>query len=88
MKHGGAFRILRKIKKSIFKDKEESLEDFRCTLEEVQVVEHPNITQVYDFKEDEHNFYLLEENCKGGKLFSKIENLTEMTENLAAEITR
>lgn len=28
------------------------------------------------------------EYCKGGKLFSKIEDLSEMTENLAAEIYR
>jgi hypothetical protein len=28
------------------------------------------------------------EYCKGGKLFDKIEELSEMTENLAAEICR
>ena len=62
--------------------------DFRENLEEILQLEHPNITQIFDYKEDEFNFYILQEYCKGGRLFSKIEEITEITENLAAEITR
>lgn len=44
MKKGGEERILRKIKKSIFKDYDRSIEEFRATLEEQIQIEHPNIT--------------------------------------------
>jgi serine/threonine protein kinase len=51
-------------------------------------LDHPNLGQIYDFREDEYNFYVIQEFCKGGKIFHKIENLTEITENLGAEIIR
>jgi len=57
-------------------------------LEELVKLEHPNIATVFDYREDPYNFYVVMEYCIGGKLFSKIEGLSEMTENLAAEIYR
>lgn len=46
------------------------MDDFRFDLEELLDLEHPNIARIFDFKEDLHNFYILEEYCLGGRLFS------------------
>lgn len=39
------------------------VEEFKMDLEEIIQLEHSFIAQVIDFKEDEHNFYLIEEYC-------------------------
>jgi hypothetical protein len=49
-------------------------------------LEHPNITQYFDFREDNYNVYILQEFCIGGRVMPKIEELTEMTENMAADM--
>lgn len=85
----GEMRVLRRLKKVIFRESYNGVEEFRFSLEnELMKLEHPNIAQIYDYREDSYNFYLIIEYCKGGRLFSKIESLSEMTENLAAEICR
>ncbi|CDW71305.1 protein kinase domain containing protein [Stylonychia lemnae] len=84
----GELRVMRKIRKVMFQETNSGIEDFRFSLEELLQLEHPNIAQIYDYKEDSYNFYVVIEYCQGGKLFRKIEELTEMTENLAAEICR
>jgi len=66
---------LRKIKKVTFNKNQSGIEDFRFSLEELLVLDHPNIAQLYDYKEDLFNFYLMIEKCEGGKLFDKIEKL-------------
>jgi len=37
-------------------------------------MDHPNIIKVYEFYEDEHNFYIIQELCTGGELFERIIN--------------
>ena len=82
------YRILRKVKKIIFKDPQQGIEDYRFSLEELLQLGHPNIAKLYDYKEDQYNFYLVLYYCKGGRLFDQIELMSEMSENLAAEICR
>ncbi|CDW87290.1 protein kinase domain containing protein [Stylonychia lemnae] len=81
-------RLLRKIKKVVFNKNQSGIEDFRFSLEELLLLDHPNIAQLFDYKEDLFNFYLMIEFCEGGKLFDKIEQLEQISENLAAEICR
>lgn len=45
-------RVLRKVKKVVFRDLSQGIEDYRFSLEELLQLEHPNITQLYDYKED------------------------------------
>lgn len=46
------------------------------------------MTQLIDFREDLHSFFLVFEACNGSNLFEEIERAPQMTENMAAEITR
>lgn len=53
----------------MFKESQTGIEDFRFSLEELLQLEHPNISQIYDYREDAYNYYIIIEECKGGKLF-------------------
>jgi serine/threonine protein kinase len=44
--------------------------------------------QLFEYREDENNFYFIEEYCSGGKLINKILKLSELSENLVAEVMR
>jgi len=87
IKKNGEEMILKKLRKVIFQD-EVSTQRYRDILDEIMRIEHPNISTLYDFKEDDHNFYLIVELCKGGNLFRRLSKQSELTENIAAEVTR
>lgn len=57
---------MRKLKKSLFGGKHKCMEEYRYILEELLTVEHQNLVQIIDFKEDNNNFFILQELCKGG----------------------
>jgi hypothetical protein len=57
---------MRKLKKSMFGGQLQCMEEYRYILEELINVEHPNLAQIIDFKEDSNNFFILQEFCKGG----------------------
>ena len=38
----------------------------------MKVVDHPNIVKLFEFFEDEENFYIITEYCNGGQLFERI----------------
>ena len=38
----------------------------------LRFLDHPNIIKIYEFYQDEKNFYLIIEMCVGGELFEKI----------------
>jgi hypothetical protein len=52
MNQSGDLRMLRKIKKLIFKDNDEVMDNFRFTFEEILQLDHPNLSQIFDFRED------------------------------------
>ena len=35
-------------------------------------MDHPHILKLYEYFEDDKNFYIITEMCKGGELFDKI----------------
>ena len=51
-------------------------------------MDHPHILKLYEYFEDEKNFYIITEMCKGGELFDKIvekEFINDITEGQARE---
>lgn len=84
----GGPRLLRRVKKVLFKDPTTGIKQFRAVLEELLQLEHPNMSQLLDYREDLHSFFLIFECCNGSNLFDEIEASNQMTENMAAEITR
>lgn len=58
--------------KVIQKDKVNNAERFKCEVDIMKTLDHPNILRMYDFFEDKKNVYLVLEICEGGELFDRI----------------
>jgi calcium-dependent protein kinase len=52
----------------------------------MKMVDHPNIVKLFEFFEDDENFYIITEFCGGGQLFEMIREKKVFTENEAASI--
>ena len=73
------------IKKSRYKSAAE-LKMIKNEISIMKVVDHPNIVKLYEFFEDDENFYIIQEFCSGGQLFETILKKKTFSENEAAEI--
>ena len=93
----GAFGSVRKIThrvtgelravKTIHKKSLRSDEELETLFNEVSVLrnlDHPNILKLYEFYQDEKNFYLITELCNGGELFDRIISHGSFSEAMAA----
>lgn len=63
----------------------ESREVFK-EVEILKTVDHPNLPRIYEFFEDESNFYIVLELCSGGDLFDRVLEVKRFSESQAAEI--
>lgn len=72
--------------KSILKSKIQNLGKFKEELEILRTLDHPNVVKLYEWFEDEKNFYLVMEYCSGGELFDRIKGEGQFTENEAKNI--
>lgn len=54
-------------------------------VEILKTLDHPNIVKVYEYFEDEQNYYIVMEYCKGGDVFGKLEDEGTFTERYAAK---
>jgi len=57
-------RAMKVIKKNIQKNNQEILREINV----LRNLDHPNVMKIYEFLEDEKNYYLIEEFCDGGDL--------------------
>lgn len=58
-------RALKIIKKSRYKSAAE-LKLIKNEISIMKVVDHPNIVKLFEFFEDDENFYIITEYCNGG----------------------
>lgn len=73
--------------KTIHKKKITSDEERQNFFNEVSVLrslDHPNILKLYEFYQDDKNYYLITEFCSGGELFDRIICQGSFTEAIAA----
>ena len=93
----GAFGSVRKIThrvsgehravKTIHKKNLRSDEERQTFFNEVTVLralDHPNVLKLYEYYQDEKNYYLITELCNGGELFDRIISHGSFSEALAA----
>lgn len=72
--------------KSILKNQIQDIAKFKMEVDILRTLDHPNIVKLYEWYEDEKNFYLVMELCTGGELFEKIQNAGQFSENEAKSI--
>lgn len=54
----------------------------------MKAVDHPNIVKLYEFFDDDENFYIVTEYCSGGQLFEALMKRKTFSENETANIMR
>ena len=64
-------RAIKTIMKSLIEDKEK----FKLEIDILSSMDHPNIVKLFEWYEDEQNYYLVMEICQGGDLFIRIKQL-------------
>ncbi|OMJ78205.1 hypothetical protein SteCoe_22051 [Stentor coeruleus] len=52
----------------------------------IKKLDHPNLPRIYEFFEDEHNYFIVLEYIKGGDLFDRIVELKSFSETQASQI--
>ena len=57
-------------------------------LEILQATNHPHIVKFHELLEDDVNFYLVSELCKGGELYEHVERVKTISERQTASIIR
>lgn len=63
----------------------------RAVFSEVEILkslDHPNILKVFEYFEDDSDYYIVMEYCQGGDLFSKLESSGAVTERYAARLMK
>lgn len=93
----GAFGVVHKVKhkitgqiramKTIRKDSNFNEKTIK-EIENLILLDHPNILKLYEYFYDSKNFYIITEFCQGGELFTKIKSKTKFSEKEAAIIIR
>lgn len=79
----GQTRVVKILKKS-----EHDEEKLFLEVDILARLSHPNIMQVFEFYDDNSNFYIVSEYCQGGELFECISEKGIFTENEAQVIMR
>jgi calcium-dependent protein kinase len=64
-------RALKIIKKSRYKTNAE-IKMIKNEIAIMKLVDHPNIVKLFEFFEDDENFFIITEFCSGGQLFEMI----------------
>ena len=63
----------------------------RTVFREVEILktlDHPNVVKVYEYFEDEQQYYIVMEYCEGGDIFNKLKETGKLTEKYAAKIMK
>ena len=72
----------------IIKKEEQDEDKFFLEVDILSKLSHPNIMQIYEFFDDNKNFYIISELCSGGELFDMISDKGTLTEYEAAVIMK
>ena len=69
-KNTNLIRAMKIIPKNFQKDNKEILREINI----LKNLDHPNVMKIYEFLEDEHNYYLIQEFCDEGDLETALDN--------------
>jgi len=75
--------------KVISKETLQYQDDDKKFLKEIEIlsqIDHPNILKVFEYYQDNENYYVITELCKGGELYEQIYELNHFSEKEAAII--
>jgi calcium-dependent protein kinase len=83
----GEVRAVKTIHKKSLRTPEEQATFFN-EVSVLRALDHPSILKLYEFYQDDKNYYLITEFCAGGELYDRIINAGSFSEAVAAGIMR
>ena len=83
----GQKRVIKSIKKIKIHSEQEQIK-FTNEVEILQTLDHPNIIKLFEFYDDDNNFYLVTEYLAGGELFDYMARKQYLTEPIAAHFLK
>ena len=69
-KSSGEIKAMKQVEKSRLPD----VKYFETEIKILSLLDHPNIVRLFEVFEDDKNFYLIMELCKGGNLVTRMKN--------------
>jgi calcium-dependent protein kinase len=81
-------RAIKIISKRKLKLAANAIEKFEAEVEILKRLDHPHIMRLYEFYEDERNYYLVTEQLTGGELFDYILERGKLSESQASKIMK
>lgn len=82
-KDTGTKRVVKILKKSKIDE-----ERFFTSVEILSKLSHPNILRVFEFFDDNRNYYIVEDDCPGGELFEQICSKGAFSERSASNLMK
>jgi len=79
-----AMKVVEKKKVSTYEEQRK----FICEIQVLRQLDHPNILKLYEFYQDQKNYYIIIELCTGGELFDKIIEQGSLSEKEASYIMK
>jgi calcium-dependent protein kinase len=83
----GELRAVKTIHKKNLRSEEER-QSFFNEVSVLRALDHPNVLKLYEYYQDEKNYYLITELCNGGELFDRIISHGSFSEAMAANYMR
>ena len=77
-------KVVEKKKVASYEDQQKLI----CEIQVLRMLDHPNILKLYEFYQDQKNYYIIIELCTGGELFDKIIEQGNFTEKEASYVMK
>lgn len=87
VKNTGEIRAMKKIPKKAV-SREEQRQKMVNDILVLRQLSHPSIMKIYEFYQDDQNYYIVSEFIKGGELFDRFEKQEKLSEREAANVMK
>lgn len=84
----GDTRAVKIFKKAELSEEEVNSRTVFMEVEILRSLDHPNVLKVYEYFENDENFYIVMEYCEGGDVFDRLAKAGTFTERYAARVMR
>jgi calcium-dependent protein kinase len=87
-KRSGETRAVKILHKSGISEEEVRIRSVFLEVEILKTLDHPNVLKVFEYFEDDQDYYIVMEFCPGGDLFDKLESVGTFNEKFAARVMK
>lgn len=87
-KRSGETRAVKILHKSGIAEEDIRIRSVFMEVEILKTLDHPNVLKVFEYFEDNEDYYIVMEYCAGGDLFDKLESVGTFTERYAARVMK